>query len=100
MRKKTITGLSLLCAMAIVYGLSWFARSQGIPAPFSGFVSHAVGSLILSPVLALVLTRLNRPLLKWRKTRGRDIEEEEKHEIGDSDVISLRLGLSDDVRQK
>jgi hypothetical protein len=39
---------------------------------------------------------LNRPLLAWRKERGRDIEEEEKHEIVESDIISLRPRRSDD----
>jgi hypothetical protein len=90
MRKKTLAGLSFLLSFVIVYGLNFLARSNGFWVPFSGIVSHLVASLILAPILLIPLARLNRPLLAWRKERGRDIEEEEKHEIVESDIISLR----------
>ena len=54
-----------------------------------GPVSHIFYSALLTPLLLIPLARLNRPLLAWRKKRGRDIEEEEKHEIAGSDIISL-----------
>ncbi len=90
MRKRTLTGLSFLLSFGIVYGLTFLARSNGFWVPFSGLISYIVASLILAPILLIPLARLNRPLLAWRKERGRDIEEEEKHEIGESDIISLR----------
>jgi hypothetical protein len=95
MRKKTIAGISFLISVACVYGAGFLARSQGVQLPFAGVVSHLVAALVLTPVVVLVLTRLNRPLLVWRKTRGRDIELEERYEIGDLDFISLRPSPSE-----
>jgi len=34
--------------------------------------------------------RANQFVLAWRKSRGRDIEEEEKYEFDEADIISLR----------
>lgn len=99
MRKKTITGLSFLLSLAFVYGLTMLARSQGVRLPFTGFVTHIIASLILAPAVVVLLTRLNRPLVEWRKKRGRDIAAEERHEIGESDFISLRPRQSDDVQR-
>lgn len=96
MRKQTLAGLCFLLSFVIVYGLNFLARSSGLWVPFGGLVSHLVASLILAPILLIPLARLNRPLLAWRKKRGRDIEEEEKHEIVESDIISLRPMRSDD----
>jgi hypothetical protein len=96
MRKRTLAGLSFLLSFAIVYGINLLARSNGLWVPFPGLVSHLVASLILAPILLIPVARLNRPLLAWRKERGRDIEEEEKHEIVESDIISLRPRRSDD----
>jgi hypothetical protein len=96
MRKTTLTGFSVLLSLVIVYGLSFFAVSNGLWVPFDGLVTHLVASLALAPLLLIPLARLNRLLLAWRKQRGRDIEEEEKHEILESDIISLRPRRSDD----
>lgn len=82
MRKSTLAGLSVLLAYAIIFGL----RFTGISISF--LLSPLVAGLILAPVLALPLAALNKPLLAWRKARGRDIEEEEKFEH--DGVISLR----------
>ena len=43
-------------------------------------------------VIELVLHKLNRSLLEWRKARGRDIEVEERYESDriDHGMISLR----------
>lgn len=95
MRKRTLAGLSFLLSLVIVHGLNFLAASYGVRSPFLGLVSHVVASLILAPILLIPLARLNLPLLAWRKKRGRDIEEEEKHEIIVSDIIGLRPRRSD-----
>jgi hypothetical protein len=84
MRKKTLAGVCSLLAFGLVFGLGFV----GIRVPFG--LSPFVVFLILVPLLMVPLAFLNRYLLAWRKTRGRDIEEEENYEIGSSDFISLR----------
>jgi hypothetical protein len=96
MRKRTLAVLSFLLSLPIVYGINFLARSNGLWVPFPGFASHLVAALVLAPLLLIPLARMNRPLLAWRKKRGRDIEEEEKHEIEETDMISLRPRRSDD----
>ena len=90
MRKKTLFGICFLVALTIVYLLRWFASSQGIHLPLIGYVSPLMASFVMVPLLLIPLTALNRYVLAWRKTRGRDIEEEEKHEFDEADIISLR----------
>jgi hypothetical protein len=46
--------------------------------------------LVLMPLLSVALTPLNQRLLAWRKARGRDIEDEQKYEFEEADIISLR----------
>ena len=96
MRKQTLAGVCFLLALAIVYGLRVLARSQGIYLPVIGYVSPLIASFIIVPLLLIPLTALNQYLLAWRKAHGRDIEEEEKYEIAESDIISLRPRESDD----
>jgi hypothetical protein len=95
LRKQTLAGLCFLLTLTMAYGLSFLVRRFGISVDL-GPVSHIVYSAILTPLLLIPLARLNRPLLAWRKKRGRDIEEEEKHEIAGSDIISLWPKPSDD----
>lgn len=90
MRKRTLYGICFAISLAIAYGLSALARAQGIAVPFSGIAAHLLASLAILPLLILPLSAINRRLLSWRKERGRDIEEEEKHEFDDADIISLR----------
>jgi len=90
MRQKTLSGVCFVLAVAIVYLLRWFASSQGIRLPLIGYVSPLIASFIIVPLLLIPLTALNQHVLAWRKTRGRDIEEEEKHEFDEADIISLR----------
>jgi hypothetical protein len=89
MRKK-LSSLCFILALAIVYVLRWFASSQGIRLPLIGYVSPLIASFIVVPLLLIPLTALNQYILAWRKARGRDIEEEEKHEFEEADIISLR----------
>jgi hypothetical protein len=96
MRKRSLGSLCLLLSLVIVYGLNYTAGSSGLGLAIEGPVTVALCAMLLAPILLIPLTRLNRLLLAWRKTRGRDIEEEEKYEIGDSDIISLRPRHSDD----
>jgi hypothetical protein len=46
--------------------------------------------LILMPLFSIALAPVNKRLRGWRKARGRDIEEEERYEIEEADIISLR----------
>jgi len=90
MRKKTLSSVCFILALAIVFILKSFATSQGVNLPLVGFVSPMIASLIIVPLLLVPLAALNQYILAWRKGRGRDIEEEEKHEFDDADIISLR----------
>jgi hypothetical protein len=82
MRKTTLTGVAALLSCAIAF----FLPLAGVRIPFG--LSPLFGGLFLAPVLLIPLAILNKYLLAWRKARGRDIEEEEKHER--DGVISLR----------
>jgi hypothetical protein len=84
MRKKTLAGVCLLLAIVILVAL----RFAGVKVPF-GF-SPLFAYLVLFPLLMVPLAFLNKYLLAWRKTRGRDIEDEEQYEVGTIDIISLR----------
>ena len=84
MRKTTLAGLSGLLAYAIVFGLSF----AGISIPFA--LSPLFAGLFLAPVLLVPLGLMNKYLLAWRKTHGRDIEEEQKYEDEETGIISLR----------
>jgi hypothetical protein len=90
MRKQTLVSVCFILALAIVVGLKWLASSQGIHLPMIGLVSPLIASFIFVPLLLIPLTAINQRILAWRKTHGRDIEAEEKHEFGDADIISLR----------
>ena len=90
MRRQTLVSVCFILASAIVVILKLLARSQGIRLPLVGLVTPLVASFILVPLLLIPLTALNRYILAWRKRRGRDIEEEEKHEFRESDIISLK----------
>jgi hypothetical protein len=84
MRKRTLSAVSSVLALLIVLGMGFFRVKTPHNIPF--FVIY----LGLMPVLSVGLTPLNRRLLAWRKARGRDLNEEEKHEIEEADVINLR----------
>ena len=90
MRKQTLASVCFIVSLAIVFLLKSLARSQGIHLPLIGYVSPLIASFIIVPLLLVPLTALNQYILKWRKARGRDIEEEEKHEFAEADIISLR----------
>jgi hypothetical protein len=84
MRKKTLTALCAILAYAIVFTLPL----AGVRIPLG--LSPMFAGLVLVPCLLVPLTFMNRRLLVWRKARGRDIEEEEKHEDDATGIISLR----------
>jgi hypothetical protein len=90
MRKKTLSSVCFILALVILVLLKSLARSQGIRLPYIGYVSPLIASFIIVPLLLIPLTALNQYFLAWRKERGRDIEEEEKHEFDEADIISLR----------
>ena len=84
MRKRTLSAVCSVLALLIVLGMGFFRVKTPHNIPF--FVIY----LGLMPLLSVGLTPLNRRLLAWRKAHGRDLNEEEKHEIVEADVISLR----------
>ena len=90
MRKQTLASVCFILALAIVFLLRAWTHSQGIRLPLIGFVSPLIASLIIVPLLLIPLTALNQYVLAWRKKHGRDIEEEEKYEFSESDIISLK----------
>jgi hypothetical protein len=90
MRKQTLAGICTFLSLGIVCLLASLARARGIHLPLVGYVSPLIASVIVVPLLLVPLTVLNQHLLAWRKARGRDIEEEEKYEFAESDIISLR----------
>ena len=56
--------------------------------------------LVLMPLLSVALTPLNQRLLAWRKARGRDIEDEQKYEFEEADIISLRPRPEESVQNR
>lgn len=84
MRKKTLACVCVLLALGIVFAL----RFAGVSIPFG--LSPLIVYLALFPLLMIPLAFLNKHLLAWRKTRGRDIEDEEQYEVDSIDIISLR----------
>jgi hypothetical protein len=84
MRKKTLTFVSVLLAYAIVLAFKYL----GFSVPFG--LSFIFAGLVLAPVLLIPLMVANKPLLAWRKARGRDIEDEERYEDEATGMISLR----------
>lgn len=81
MRRQTLAGLCIAVALLIGSGLTFI----GLRLPF-GLSPFAIG-LLLIPVLIVPLTILNDRLLN---VKGRDLDREERHEIEDADIISLR----------
>jgi hypothetical protein len=90
MRKKTLSGVCFVLALVVVFLLRALARAHGIQLPLLGYVSPLIASFLIVPLLLIPLTALNQYVLAWRKAQGRDIEEEEKHEFEEADIISLR----------
>ena len=94
MRKRTLAALSSLLALLIVLAMGFFRVKTPHNIPF--FVIY----LVLMPLLSVALTPLNKRLLAWRKARGRDLEEEEKYEIEEADIISLRPRPEEPVQNR
>jgi hypothetical protein len=90
MRNKTLATVCVLLSWAIIFGLKMLAASYSIQLPVIGRVSPLIAAVIILPIFVIALVLLNQRLLRWRKAHGRDIEEEEKHEFDDADIISLR----------
>ena len=84
MRKRTLAGVCVFLALVILLALKFL----GVSVPLM-WVPLLVG-LALVPLLMPLMNLLNKRLLAWRKTRGRDIAEEEKYEVGETGIISLR----------
>lgn len=92
MRKRTLASVCAILAFAILFGLRWVRVY--FPLGLSPFFVF----LVVMPLLMIPMTLLNKRLLAWRRARGRDIEEEEKYEIEEADIISLRPRSDDPSR--
>ena len=84
MGKKTLAGMCSVLALLTILAMGFFRVRTPHNIPF--FVIY----LVLMPLLSVAMTPLNKRLLAWRKARGRDLEEEGKHEIEEAGIISLR----------
>ena len=84
MRKRTLAGVCSVLALVIVLAMGFLRVKTSHNIPF------LVIYLVLMPLLVVPITAVNKRLLAWRKARGRDIEEEERYEIEEAGVISLR----------
>ncbi|MDM7923500.1 MAG: hypothetical protein QUS14_14475 [Pyrinomonadaceae bacterium] len=94
MRKSTLTVVAYLIVFPAVYLLPAIAELSGFEGfPRWSFVTTGIASVLIAAVLATVLTPLNKRLLAWRKSRGRDFEEEERYE---SASAMIRLTPKDD----
>jgi hypothetical protein len=94
MKKSALASVCSVIALLIVLAMGFFRVKTPHNIPF--FVIY----LVLMPVLSVGLTPLNRRLLAWRKARGRDLNEEEKYEIEEADVISLRPRSDESVQNR
>ncbi len=81
MRNQTLAGICVFFGIAVGVGM-W---SLGYSMPFG--LSPFVSTLIVVPLLLLILTPLNHRLLK---ARGRNLEEEQRHELAESEMITLQ----------
>jgi len=81
MRRQTLAGICVFIGLAVGLGLSFTT----LTLPFG--LSTLALSLLVIPILLLVMTPLNERLLA---RRGRNLDDEERHELKDADMISLR----------
>jgi len=72
MRKRTLASVCSVLGLTIVLAMGFFRVKTPHNIPF--FVIY----LVVTPLLLLPMTALNKKLLAWRKARGRDIEDEER----------------------
>ncbi len=92
MRKRALAGFCSVLGLLIVLAMGFFRVKTPHNIPF--FVIY----LVLMPLLSVGMTPLNKRLLAWRKARGRDIEEEEKYEIEEANILSVRPRPDESVR--
>lgn len=89
MRQSTLAVISFIIVFPFVYLLPYLAEASGLMEfPHWSFTAKGIASFICAGVMTLILTPVNRRILAWRKTRGRDIEAEERHE-SEHGMISL-----------
>lgn len=97
MRKSTLMIVAYVIVFPFVYFLPAIAELGGfLELPRWSFVTNGVATFIVAGVLTTVLTPLNQRLLAWRKSRGRDIEAEERYE---TEGGMIRLTPNDDERK-
>lgn len=81
MRKTTLLAISTGISVFMIVISQWVIDYYDYTGRASFIASFPlISGAVLTPVVLLVLTPLNRRLLEWRKARGRDIEEEERYE--------------------
>jgi len=94
MRTAAFLGICALIAAGIVFLFQIIPTYFGITIPFLDFlIFEVIKVAVFLPIIAFVLNPLNQKLRNWRKKRGRDIEEEEKHETASG---FIKLTSNDD----
>ncbi|HKP69450.1 MAG TPA: hypothetical protein VJV05_09210 [Pyrinomonadaceae bacterium] len=95
MRQGTLLVVSFLIAFPLVYfGRELLASYGYSPTYLRQTGTGLFASFVLAPIISILLTPFNKKLLAWRKTHGRDIEEEESYET-DHGMIRLHPNDND-----
>lgn len=81
MRTTTLVALAFAIAWVTIFLfrelLGWLGFGRWATSQFGTTI---IASLVLTPLILFLLNPLNKKLLARRKTKGRDIPEEERHE--------------------
>lgn len=89
MRTGTFLGICGFVAGILVLFFQIFLAWIGLRIPYIDFlIFKVIEFVIFAPIVAVILFPINQRVRLWRKSRGRDIEAEEKYE-SKSGFISL-----------
>jgi len=89
MRTGTFLGICGFVAGILVVFFQLFLAWIGLRIPYIDFlIFKVIEFAIFAPIVAVILFPINQRIRLWRKSRGRDIEAEEKYE-SESGFISL-----------
>lgn len=95
MRNDTLLGLSLVFSVAIIYTLREVLSDTASSSSIAWFVRSPLIFVLTGSVVMVILFPINKKILKWRKERGRDIEEEQKYETEDGFISLTRRDEKD-----
>lgn len=92
MRKSTLVTVSIILHFIVLFCLDEWYWPKIWHRSATEIASIIIASFVIGSLIAFLLEPLNKRFLAWRKTRGRDIEDEERYEsdLIDHGMISLR----------